>query len=97
MGLACSRLAVSYIRRQNPAFLREASEQAKSSPHVVAQTGNVLGEEYRFNPKDLAKDSLPFTIQLTGERATLILQGWVHQQTPEVWTVSKVDTLVVQR
>lgn len=95
--LAGSRVAVYYLRRQNPAFLREAGEHAKASPRVVVQTGNLLGEEYRFNPTDLTKDSLPFTIQLKDERATLVLQGWAHRQPPDSWTVRKVDTLVVKR
>jgi uncharacterized membrane protein (DUF4010 family) len=97
LGLAFgfSQVTQYWITKDAP-FLFQMVDAAKQSTQVARRLGEVSSWTTEYNEHDLARDTLPFKVVLSGANSALTIRGLAVKRNDE-WVAVKMDSTYAQR
>jgi hypothetical protein len=69
-----------------------AVHSAKISPRILSHTGDITGEQYNIHKPNTSEDSATLSINITGEKANVLVEAHAIKQTNGMWKIYKSDT-----
>jgi len=80
-----------YLRGNSESIIT-AVHNAKVSPRILSHTGDITGDQYNIHKSNTSGDSATLSINLTGEKANVLIEAHAIKQTNGMWKIYKSDT-----